>query len=109
MAVNKRMHKIQESTQNIANQSFDDLLGVSVAEIVGFDGQKIQRITADQLTFAVYNTGGYTYVCEASPGTATSADKWRVLRIDSAGRGLYADGNEDFDNVADDYATLSYS
>ena len=52
------------------------------------------------------------YVGEATPGTATSAASWRVKRVDSSSitaEILYADGNDSFDNIWDNRASLSYS
>jgi hypothetical protein len=52
-----------------------------------------------------------TYVCHAEPGTATSAAKWRVKRLKKTlkvTRGVFADSNSKFDNIADDRATLTY-
>ncbi len=59
-------------------------------------------------TTRIYNAGGYVYVCEATIGAATSNAVWRISRIDSNGNELFADSNSNFDNVADNYATLSY-
>jgi hypothetical protein len=57
------------------------------------------------------DTGIYTYLGEAIPGTATSAAEWRIQRITNADSTIvWADGNGSFDNVWDDHATLiSYS
>lgn len=55
-------------------------------------------------------TAGYTYMCEALPGTLTSAATWRISRLTMAtGVVLWADGNAAFDNIADNRAALSYS
>ncbi len=52
----------------------------------------------------------YTYLCEALPGTLASAAAWRVSRIEKAtGVCTWADGNSDFDNVANNRASLTYS
>lgn len=53
-----------------------------------------------------------TYIGEAAPGTATSSALWRVKKIDSTTNPtkiVFADGNDLFDNVWDDRASLSYS
>ena len=67
----------------------------------------------DLLDYAIKITeaGSYTYIAYAPPGTAESSAGWKVIRIDeSAGmRVTYADGNENFDNVATDLTALSYS
>ncbi len=52
-----------------------------------------------------------TYVCHADPGTETSAARWRIKRLLKTGnvtRGVHADGNAKFDNIADDRASLTY-
>lgn len=53
-----------------------------------------------------------TYVGEAKVGTAASASKWRIFRMTDSSGDLdieYADGNDKFDNVWNDRASLSYS
>jgi hypothetical protein len=66
-----------------------------------------------ELTLRLDDVGsGTTYVGEALPSTVTSAALWRIKRIVETGPDiviLWADGNENFDNVWDDRAGLSYS
>lgn len=53
-----------------------------------------------------------TYHCLAEPGTLTSAAKWRIRRISKVATVTsitWADGNTEFDNIADDRVTLTYS
>jgi poly(3-hydroxybutyrate) depolymerase len=53
-----------------------------------------------------------SYVGTADPGTLTSSGSWRILRITYAGTVTtihWADGNDNFDNVWDDRAGLTYS
>ena len=53
-----------------------------------------------------------TYQCQAEPGTLTSAAKWRIRKILKVGTVTtitWADGNTEFDNIADDRLTLTYS
>lgn len=55
-------------------------------------------------------TPGTTYICEAYPGTLSSAAKWRIQKLVSAtGVITFADGNAAFDNIADNRAALAYS
>lgn len=62
------------------------------------------------MNIQIADTGVYTYVGYANPGSATSAAVWKVIRItDATGVTEFADGNCNFDNVYDDRATLSYS
>jgi hypothetical protein len=58
-----------------------------------------------------YTNGTYIYFCLAPIGSATSAAVWQIRRFTIAtGLMLWADGNANFDNVADNRATsVSYS
>lgn len=52
------------------------------------------------------------YVGEASFGAATSAAVWRIKKITYSGSSLnitWADGNDEYDNIWDNRASLSYS
>lgn len=53
-----------------------------------------------------------TYICEAAPSVTTSQALWRIRKIDTTTNPttiFFADGNDLFDNVADDRVSLSYS
>lgn len=55
--------------------------------------------------------GTVLYIGEASPGTATSAASWRIKRITFTGDDastVWADGDENFDNIWDNRASLTY-
>lgn len=55
-------------------------------------------------------SGNFVYLGEAEPGSAQTGAVWRIQRIETTtGTILYADGDADFDNVWDDYSTLTYS
>jgi hypothetical protein len=67
------------------------------------DGRPFNRIV-DEASATV------TYVCEATPGTASSAASWRVQRITVAGAVTtiaYAGGGA-FNQIANNRASLSY-
>lgn len=51
------------------------------------------------------------YLGFANPGTATSSALWRIKKIDTTSGTVttFADGNDLFDNVWDNHASLSYS
>ena len=97
--------------QHILNRSYDELLETLVFQLVGYIGIGVQCTTARDLSFNVTTSGVYTYVCKAAPGTALSAPLWQVKRIDSTtgARGLWADGDANFDNVATAPSGLTYS
>ncbi len=53
-----------------------------------------------------------TYQCSAEPGCLTSEAKWRIKKISKVGTVTtikWADGNTEFDNIADDRLTLTYA
>ena len=65
-----------------------------------------------QYALQLDSVGATTYIGEAVPGTITSAALWRIKRMVETGPDLvitWADGNENFDNVWDSRAGLSYS
>jgi len=55
----------------------------------------------------------YNYVGEAATGSSTAAAVWKIYRITNSGtasiRKHWADGNDLFDNVWDDRASLTYT
>lgn len=62
----------------------------------------------------VYNASGLpTYIGLAKAGTATSAAGWQIRKLTYTGNNVtavdFADGDNNFDNVWDNYATGSYS
>ena len=60
----------------------------------------------------IYSSGGVTYVGIAPMGSSDAAAVWAIKRITVSGSLTtirYADGNALFDNVWNDYASLSYS
>lgn len=67
------------------------------------DGRPFKRIVDEA-------SGTVTYVCEAAPGSPSSAAVWRVQRISVAGAVTtvsYA-GTGAFDQIADNRASLTY-
>ena len=55
-------------------------------------------------------TAGYTYICEAPPGTLTSDANWRISRLNqSTGQTEWASGVGSFTQIADNRASLTYS
>jgi len=66
---------------------------------------------ADTLAMKITVVDSITYVGVAAPGTAQATAKWQCKKIDET-IGIvitWADGNENFDNVATDLTALSYS
>lgn len=99
------------SLEHIANQSFDQTTQISMTENVGFDGQNIQRPNADNLALRTTESGSITYVALAAPGSLQSDAVWQCRKIDETSGTVitWADGDSNFDNVATNLASLTYS
>jgi hypothetical protein len=109
MAHTRAPDKINKTPQEMQNLSFDTEYNVFVVALLGYDGQSVSRLLADNLQMFCDTDGTYDYFCFAPPGTAQATAKWLVFRMDDAGSRQYADGNANFDNAATDPAALSYS
>lgn len=72
-------------------------------------GQGFKTVGTVQHAYQTASDATYVYHGLAKPGTATSAAAWRILAEDTSGNILYADGDDNFDNVWDNYSSLSYS
>lgn len=58
----------------------------------------------------IETVGTRTYIGNAAIGSAESASVWQIKVLDTPGlTKLWADGNDNFDNVWDDRATVTYS
>ena len=67
---------------------------------------------ADEITYIDdYTTSNVTYVGKATSGTATSAASWQIQKVDETTGVIvtWADGDDNFDNIWDNRASLSYS
>lgn len=115
MAVPNRndLPTIDKTEQGILNRSFDEDYQTLVFQALGFNGVGLQRFIADSLAMKITESGSYTYFAFAAPGTAQATNKWQAFRIDESVSGTmaitWADGNANFDNVATDLTSLSYS
>lgn len=63
------------------------------------------RYVVDSVTATTF------YLGKATPGTATNAASWQIMKVDeSAGTVItWADGNTDFDNIWDNRQSLTYN
>lgn len=73
--------------------------------------QAIQGISGTtNKTTRIETVGTRTYIGNAAIGSAESASVWQIKVLDTPGlTKLWADGNDNFDNVWDDRATVTYS
>jgi len=84
------------------------------AAIVERIRDQVQAALEVQYTKLIDVDGDYTYIGEASPGTAESAATWRIKRVyEIPGTGDFdiewANGSADFDKIWNDRATYAYS
>lgn len=108
MAITKVQSQNEYPVQYMENASYDKDFNILTREVMGYDGQNLQRMNADNQQIYHVNSGGYDYFCFAAPGTPLASAKWRVFRLDGDTNLLYADGNANFDNVATDPTLLNY-
>lgn len=98
---------------NILNRSYDPTLDILLVEPVETspDGTSGLRKVTGNLATVIRSSGNYIYIGKAAIGTATSAASWQVKRLDTTTLLdiTWADGNASYDNVFDNYASLSYS
>lgn len=79
-------------------------------------GTRYQLVYTSGLPLAMIidddSTVNITYFCYAEPGSGTAQPVWRIKVIDETGSYpvfKWADGDCEFDNVASDRTSLSYS
>ena len=106
---------LQTALDNAEITVWGDIIGTLSDQTdlqAALDAKLEEEVFAQQIDFI---TDDLLYRGEAEPGTATSANLWRIRRItiDNAGEGdistVWADGDNDFDNVWDDRLILAYS
>ena len=96
--------------EHIANKSFDKTTQTSVVQPLSFDGtENLQRDVSSNTQIVAVVSGEYSYFCFAAVGTALATPNWLVFRVDDSGNKIYADGNAEFDNVATDPTSLTFS
>lgn len=108
-----RNHPIQDSEQRILNKALDNEFNALVVSSGMYDGVSLQRaVDPSLMAQVIVESGAYTYICIAPPGTDRSTAKWQCKRIDTSTTGTtvftWADGNTDFDNSATDPTALTY-
>lgn len=79
----------------------------SIAPFLNSEGEL--PIASTSLDLQVDDTGTYTYLGNAAPGTATSESLWRIKRVTNAtGVITHADGTSSFTKEWDERASYSY-
>ena len=67
---------------------------------------------ADTLNTFIYENATGTYICKSPTYATTNSAMWQIKFIDESTTNLvkikWADGNKNFDNIVDNYLTLTY-
>ena len=103
----KRVHQVEGDAILI----FDAVKKKFVSETLESILQRLQIELEVQYDKLVDEDGSYTYVGEATPGSATSAAVWRIKRIEDVDGDLeirFANSSSDFDKLWDNRATYTY-
>lgn len=89
------------NTEVLAKESKQDDLITAIGNIGATPSYITEMVTV----------GALTYIGNAVPGSATSDNVWQIKRLDTTSgfKKRWADGNDNFDNIWDNYASLSYS
>lgn len=106
------LSRTKRSSQAIDNFSFDEDYLVSTVLPLELDPSGVvKRKVTGNLAVKIVESGTTTYVGKAATGSATSSAVWQVQKIDESSGTIvtWADGNDEFDNIFDNYASLSYS
>lgn len=97
---------------NVLNRSYDSTLDVIAVLPLEFDpsGATKRNVTKNLATRIVIS-GTDIYVGKATIGSSTASAVWQVKKIDTASDIIitWADGNDSFDNLFSNPASLSYS
>jgi len=99
----------KRSSQALDNASFNDTFQLYGHIPYETDGINVKVKQSDQSALQIKTSGTDTFVGFAPIGTATSSASWQAMKVDTNGNITWADGNSNFDNIADNLTSLSYS
>lgn len=101
------INALEGSIGNIAN--IPQVVATSMGSNRSSSSNPVINRSADE-TVRGFDNGTYYYFGFATPATSTSSAFWKVIRVENTtGSKVFADGNALYDNVWDNYLTLSYS
>lgn len=106
------LSRTKRTSQAIDNFSFDEETLTKVFLPLEYDpsGATRRGVTGD-LTSRIIKDGSVTYIGEATLGSATSSAVWQVTKCDTSSSPITIKiaGTGSFDQVFDDYASLTYN
>jgi len=92
--------------------SYDQDFQKSQVELLGFDGQNLQRLLGSTTATKITTVGDVIYIAIAAPGTDQATDKWQARKIDMTDADnivISWAGSGSFNQVATDLTLLNYS
>lgn len=111
MSANKQV-ATTDNQEHIGPDTTGDNIHAKKVANYAWDGSNWQRVLTAQAKKITID-GSSTYIAVATPGTQLSDALWQVQKIDDSVAGTtlitWADGNANFDNIATDLTTLTYS
>lgn len=94
----------------------DGTVQLSGDQLKVFDQEAVDGINALNTVYStiVRSSGDFKWVMKAKVGSGTSGDAiWQIKRVESDDDGnidiLWADGNTNYDNIASNYSSLTYT
>lgn len=79
-------------------------------EYRGDDWVRVQQVVVLEEGYAVvvYESGSYIYICRAQAGTAITAPRWQVKRVNTQNIAVaWAHGNANFSNLASSLSVVA--
>ena len=109
---NQAQRETKRTEQYIQNLSWDELFKLLAFVKMETDGSQVYRSQTPLMTLKLTDNDPVIYLAQAPIGTAESAAGWQARKIETSGPNTvitWADGDAEFDNVATDLTSLTYS
>jgi len=108
------MHLPENTTlvEGLSATPFEDRKYAQLVYLVGATSSSPVVTDDSSLAVIIEVDGDDTYIAEAIPGSLLASSVWRCKKVEVSGNTtkiIWADGNANFDNPADDLTNLSYS
>ena len=90
---------------------FNIYVAGTVAEAVTFQAARLRRISPVAIQTLIYENSTGLYIAKGATYATTNSSVWQLRFIDQTTDEMiikYANGRLDFDQIADDYLTLTY-
>lgn len=100
--------KILTNTDSVVDERFPTVTGTTVGAKHGLD-VSFMGSTGDAIRWDTTTTANVIYVGFAVPGGLNASAVWRIMSVNtSTNEVTWADGDDSYDNVWNDRASLTY-